>query len=125
MRAWVPPPWGVLETTKLSTPSGMERKPNCFELERISPEDSSQFSQKAEIMPATASPSTQNTVSRHAGTEVSRSQWSAIPAPPMKPVSPSTISSLRWVRLLILGQVYQPTGWYQHIWPPAARKPLK
>src|ERR1700722_9502214 len=107
MRAWVPPPWGVLETTKLSTPSGMARKPNCFELERISPDDSSQFSQKAEIKPATASPSTQNTVSRHTGTSVSYNHWSAIPAPPIKPVSPSTISSLRWVRLLALGQVFQ------------------
>src|ERR1700722_20149439 len=107
MRAWVPPPWGVLETTKLSTPSGVERKANCFELERISPDDSSQFSQKAEIKPATASPSTQNTVSRHTGAEVSYSQWSEMPAPPMKPVSPSTISNLRWVRLFTLGQVFQ------------------
>src|SRR5271165_4139557 len=115
MRAWVPPPWGVLETTKLSTPSGTERKPNCFELERISPDASSQFSQKEEIKPATASPSTQNTVSRHTGTAVSYSQWSAIPAPPIKPVSPSMMSSLRWVRLLALGQVFQRNGWYQHI----------
>src|SRR5271156_4397328 len=107
MRAWVPPPWGVLETTKLSAPPGVERKPNCLELERISPEASSQFSQKPEINPATASPSTQNTVSRHTGTEVSYNQWSAIPAPPMNPVSPSMISSLRWVRLLALGQVFQ------------------
>src|ERR1700733_10816041 len=122
MRAWVPPPWGVLETTKLSTPSGIERKPNCLEPERICPDDSSQFSQKAEMRPATASPSTQNTVSRHTGTEVSYSQWSAIPAPPIKPVSPSTISSLRWVRLFTFGQVFHRIGWYQHIWPPAARK---
>src|ERR1700735_4917991 len=101
---------------KLSAPSGVERKPNCLELERISPDDSSQFSQKAEIRPATASPSTQNTVSRHTGTEgVEYSHWSAIPAPPMKPVSPSTIRSLRWVRLFTFGQVFQRMGWYQHI----------
>src|ERR1700761_1538882 len=115
MRAWVPPPWGVLETTKLSAPSGVERKPNCFELERISPEDSSQFSQKAEIRPATASPSTQNIVSRQVGTSVSRSQKSAMPAPPIKPVSPSTIRILRWVRLFTFGQLFQSSGWYQHI----------
>src|ERR1700752_4749175 len=101
MRAWVPPPCGVLETTKLSTPSGSERKPNCLELERICPDDSSQFSQKAEIRPATASPYTQRAVPRHTGTEVSYSQWSAMPAPPIKPVSPSTISNLRCVRLFI------------------------
>src|SRR6202522_3740505 len=114
MRAWVPPPRGVLVTTKLSAPSGVARNANCFALERISPDASSQFSQKADINPATASPSTQNTVSRHTGTEVSYNQWSAIPAPPIKPVSPSMISSLRWVRLLALGQVFQRNnGWYQ------------
>ena len=52
----MPPPRGVLETTKLSQPSGMLSKQNCAGPERISPAASSQFSAKVEIMPATASP---------------------------------------------------------------------
>ena len=78
---------------------------------RISPELSTQFSTKVAWRPRTASPSTRNMESRQRLLPPrSKRQTSATPAPPMKPTRPSTISSTRWVRLLIRGSVCQRSG---------------
>jgi hypothetical protein len=47
---------------------------------------------------------------------------SAMPTPPVKATRPSTISSLRWVRLLMRSMSYQRSGWkYSKCTPPARR----
>ena len=72
------------------------------------------------------SPRTRNIVSRHWGWSlVALNHQSATPAPPTKPIRPSTTSSSRWVRLLNRLALDQVTGWYQQTRPPASRSGLR
>jgi len=65
-------------------------------------------------------PFTRNMVSLQAGMSfVASNHSSAQSAPPQNPVVPSTISNLRCVRLLILGQECHRAGLYQATQAPA------
>ena len=58
-------------------------------------------------------------MSRHSsGPRALPRHWSAMPAPPVNATRPSTISDLRWVRLLKRPSLYQRIGLYQATWQP-------
>ena len=91
-------------------------------VERISPEASSQFSTKAPCIARTASPCTRTIVSRHLGSPlIANRHQSAYPAPPTKAMEPSIMVISRCVRLLNRLKVYHRIGWYHSTHAPASR----
>ena len=98
--------------SSIQAPAGLEKQSELQKLAKITKEDAVRAAQAAAVGTVSETKlenEDQNLVYTVEITNGNKTT-AAMPAPPMKPVSPSTINNLRCVRLFTFGHVFQSSG---------------